>query len=139
MDKYYIKPVNLFTNGDVLPSFDCSSLPSQSKDLSYTNAKLDFGFDYHPCMDLLEREYVYGITMWMAVKCGRKKHFPGYGDQRHYIKYDGSSPIEVRDPNIGWKLKGLDGKQQHYDALYPWYKGNVGFIGKEILRLDDLW
>lgn len=72
-----------------------------SDDLDYDGAKTALGFDYNACEP--ERDYIFAVCRWMAIKIGRKKKWKALGLVPYYV-YDGyeSWPILVEDE---WKEK----------------------------------
>ena len=83
---------------------DYSRFASNSYDkgstLSYEHAKLAVGFDYNACEP--ERDYIFAVTRWMALKVGSIKKYKDIGSVPFYV-YDGGGepdsymPILVRD------------------------------------------
>ncbi len=63
-----------------------------SDDLSYDDDKLAYGFDYNACEP--ERDYIFLICRWMAIKIGQKKHWKELGSVPHIV-YDGYEPWPV--------------------------------------------
>ena len=45
--------------------------------LSYDNNRMAIGFDFNACEP--ERDYIFAVTRWMALKVGAKKEFKGLG------------------------------------------------------------
>jgi hypothetical protein len=77
--------------------------------LSYDNNQLAIGFDFNA--NGPERDYIFAITRWMALKIGAKKEFKGLGPVP-YIAYDGGRtkddrwPILIREQWAGKPLHG---------------------------------
>jgi hypothetical protein len=130
MDENYVNCSELCS--DVKSSINLSDGPT--RDLAYDEGILSYGFNYS-CLHDLEREYVFGICMWMACKVGKLDK----ETLTHYIRYDGFERIPVRCEALGWK-KPSSKNMEHYMVLSPGYsEENLEVIHNELLRLDELW
>lgn len=69
--------------------------------LSYDSSKLAIGFDYNACEP--ERDYIYLVVKWMALKIGKTYKLRNVGEVPYYV-YDGceKTPILVES---SWKDK----------------------------------
>jgi len=95
--------------------------PLPSKELSYCNRRGHIGFDYNSSDE--EREWVYTLIRWMAVKVGRRTRagFPRY-------LYDGHEWIEMKSDEV---------KPEFISILYS--KRLLKKLAAEIKKLDKLW
>jgi hypothetical protein len=157
MEKNYTTPGKLFYGDDEQTNSNFTD------DMSYDHVKTGLGFDYGP-IDDMERQYIYCVLRWVALKIGRKKHFKKYGTMPHYI-YDGCEAmlISVGRNLDGWTAvdslgcNGIEDKYLHHTKRNGWKRtkkeiiGNIeaicdkkvseinSLIRNEIKRLDKLW
>ena len=78
--------------------------------LSYDHNRMAIGFDFNAFEP--ERDYIFAITRWMALKIGEKKEFKGLGRPVPYIAYDGGRIKDDRWPVLvqeQWEGKPLHG------------------------------
>lgn len=131
-------------------------------DFSYDSGRCCIGFDYSAIFGF-EREYIYTICRWLALKQGRKqKKFDGFTSNIDlpYIIYDGidkfpvilRGTIEVTEEmewavvdQYGWKpcayeyeLNNIDDEnaKKKLKEESDWIKEN---IHREIIRLDEVY
>ena len=76
-----------------------------SDDLSYDSGKMAIGFDYNACEP--DRDYIFAVCRWMALKIGRKRRWKELGLIPFYVCDGGHTaddrfPILVKDE---WEKK----------------------------------
>jgi hypothetical protein len=107
MVKNYQPPSKLFGGDWDAARFATNDAPEGER-LSYDHNRLAVGFDYN-CADP-ERDYIFSVVRWMALKLGKKRKFKGLG-LVHCYRYDGYefTPV-VTDSNVpeNWKWAVTD-------------------------------
>lgn len=88
MEKNYREAHTVFGYEYSLSSFAYNS--TTEKGMSYDNAPAAMGFNYNSGMDEPERNYVFSVTRWMALKIGMVKKHPELGTIPYYV-YDGGN------------------------------------------------
>lgn len=118
------------------------------EDLSYDHAPCSIGFDYGAGTNEDEREFIFHVCYWMALKVGRKLTFPTkqtpdvhgsfavicYDGYEHWpvcLDTDPETPINViRVNKCGYKKP-----RRFWQRMFTDYKR----LHKELQRLDKLW
>jgi hypothetical protein len=94
MQTHYVQPMQLF-NMPANYSRLAVNINEPEYGLSYDHAKLAIGFDYNAAEP--ERDYIYNVVRWMALKIGKTYKLKNIGSVPYYI-YDGyeKTPIFVK-------------------------------------------
>lgn len=87
IERYYRDPDKLFNQIGNYSRFASNHYDEKST-LSYDSHKLALGFDYNACES--ERDYIFAVVRWMALKVGQIKEFKGLGKAPCYV-YDGGT------------------------------------------------
>jgi len=106
MQEHYTPPSDLFNKSYNFSRLAVNIFDDESS-LSYDSSKLAIGFDYNACDP--ERDYIYSIINWMALKIGKTYKIRNVGEVPYYV-YDGyeKTPIFVESlwkDNIPEKYK----------------------------------
>jgi hypothetical protein len=108
MEKYY-RPYSVAFKKITGAKADYSRF---TDDMSYDNGHYALGFDFNACDP--ERDYIFAVTRWMALKIGKERLFKGVGSVPFYV-YDGGITPDDRWPILVesvWKDKA--------PAKYQW-------------------
>lgn len=87
MQKYYTKPTTLFGGENCYSRLAVNfGKGAQTEGLSYDRSRSAIGFDYNAVG--LERDYIFSVVKWMALKIGKTKLIRNVGEVPYYV-YDG--------------------------------------------------
>lgn len=106
MAKKYRKPAKVFGLKNNYSRLATNMGKDACTHLSYDRCPLAIGFDFNSCEP--ERDYIFDVVRWMALKIGEKKMFKGLGKKVPYICYDGGHCLDDRWPVLvedEWKNK----------------------------------
>lgn len=93
LQEHYVEPAQLFNQKDNYSRLAINI--ADSTGLSYDHRKNAIGFDYNACEP--ERDYIFLVVKWMAIKIGKTIKIKNVGEVPYYI-YDGNEkcPIFVK-------------------------------------------
>jgi hypothetical protein len=124
MQEHYTLPSDLFNQRDNYSRLAVNIFDDESS-LSYDSSKLAIGFDYNACEP--ERDYIYLVVKWMALKIGKSYKIRNVGEVPYYV-YDGyeKCPIFVESlwkDNIPEKYKWALVNDIGFESLSKKYVG----------------
>jgi hypothetical protein len=116
MLEHYVSPSELFSQTGNYSRLAININKDSDDSLSYDSSKSAIGFDYNACEP--ERDYIFSVVKWMALKIGKTFKIKGVGEVPYYV-YDGEEKMPIF-------VKSLWGK--NVPEKYSWaVVNNVGF------------
>lgn len=108
MEVHYRKPHEIFNQKNDYSILSNNAFHTDDSKLSYDRNPLAIGFDYNACDP--ERDYIFSVTRWMALKIGKTKKFKSLDIEVPYYVYDGGHCGDDRWPllvDTVWKDKDV--------------------------------
>lgn len=102
MEEHYREPHEVFGREHDYSRL-AHNLGPKAERLSYDSNRLSLGFDYNACEP--ERDYIFAVVRWMALKMGALKKFKEVGEVP-YVAYDGGRCAGDRWPVLTKKAWG---------------------------------
>jgi hypothetical protein len=100
LQKNYTEPKKLFDK-EHSRSRLAYNLDDESNHLSYDHSEFAIGFDYNACDP--EREYIFSVVRWIALKIGEKRLIEECKDlgEVYFYVYDGGDKCPIITDNLG--------------------------------------
>lgn len=126
-----------------------------SRNLDYDRGSCRIGFNFNAFEG--ERELIFGVCRWLALRFGKEKLFRGLEDKANYMVYDGeeSWPVLVKGDwndipkkwswavydRFGGKFPGAHDKRMKAISvgLYQQTLSDLAKVRSELRRLDKAW